>query len=209
MLKLYYFPGSAGLTAHMLLEEIGAAYELHRVDRDKGDLDEAWFRKLNPFGRIPVLIDGDQVIYETGTVLTHIAEKFPDKGFIPPAATPERDLYNQWLSLLGSDVQQIFMVRAYPHRWLDDAEGQAKLVAAADRKLASQFDTIDAILGDGPYVLGPDLCAADFLLFLLTGYGRRLTPKAWERPAIGRHHRLLRERAPVQRVMQAHGLDWK
>jgi len=208
MLKLYYFPGSAGLTAHMLLEEVGAAYTLHKVDRDKGDLDQPWFRKLNPFGRIPVLLDGSQTIYETGAVLTHIAEKFPDAGLVPPTATPERDLYNQWLSLLGSDVQQIFMVRAYPHRWLEDTDSQALLVSAADEKLTRQFDIIEEILGDGPYVLGPALSAADFLLFLLTGYGRRLSPKAWGRPAIGRHHRLLRQRVSVQHAMREHGLDW-
>ncbi len=209
MLELFYFPGSAGLTAHILLEEVGAPYETHRVDRDQGDLDRDWFRDLNPFGRIPVLLDDGRAIFETGPVLTHIAEKFPDAGFIPPTATPARDLYNQWLSLLSTDVQQTFMLRTYPHRWVDDKESQAEVVVSADAKLTNQFDIIDGLLGDGPYILGSEFCAADLLLFLLTGYGRRLSPKAWDRPAIGRHYRLIRDRAPVRKVMQEHELDWK
>ena len=208
-MKLYFFPGSAALPAHMLLEEIGAAYDLVRVDRDAGDLDRDWFRRLNPFGRIPVLTHQDVTVFETGPVLTFIAEHHPDAGMIPAAGSAGRTRYDQWLSLLASDIQQAFMVRSYPHRWIGDEAGQETVAAAAEQKLAAQFDTLDTFLGPGPYILGDALSAADFYLFLLTGYGRRLSPKAWDRPAIGRHFALLLERPSVQAAMQQQGLTWK
>lgn len=208
MLKLYYFPGSAALTAHMLLEEVNAAYTSILVNRVQGDLDQPWFRELNPFGRIPVIVDGGQTVFETGPVLTYIAEKHADGGMIPPTGTIARTRFNQWLSLLASDIQQSFMVRSYPHRWIAGDTEQAALVAAAERKLSDQFDIVESLLADGPYILGETVSAADFYLFLLTGYGRRLTPKAWDRPAIGLHYRTMLKRNSVQKAMEIHGLEW-
>jgi len=59
MITLHYHPGNASLTPHMLLEEIGAPFELAFVDRDRGALRSPEFLALNPNGKIPVLVDGD------------------------------------------------------------------------------------------------------------------------------------------------------
>ena len=59
MMRLYYYPGNASLTPHMLLEEIGSPFELALVDRANAAHKAPEYLKLNPNGLIPVLIDGD------------------------------------------------------------------------------------------------------------------------------------------------------
>ncbi len=63
MYKLYYYPGNANLAPHMVLQEIGAKYELVLLDRDKQQHKSPEYLKLNPHGRVPTLVDGDLVIY--------------------------------------------------------------------------------------------------------------------------------------------------
>jgi len=68
MLALYYFPGNASLLPHMMLREIGAPFEMRLVDRSQNAQKSAEYLKLNPNGRIPVLIDGDLVLFETAAI---------------------------------------------------------------------------------------------------------------------------------------------
>ena len=68
MYQLYYYPGNANLAPHMVLEEIGAPYELILLDRAKNAHKAPEYLKLNPHGRIPTLIDGGLVLYETAAM---------------------------------------------------------------------------------------------------------------------------------------------
>ena len=68
MYQLYYYPSNASLAPHIVLEEIGAPYELVLVDRDAQAHKQPDYLKLNPSGLIPVLIDGDLVLTETAAI---------------------------------------------------------------------------------------------------------------------------------------------
>ena len=70
MMALYYYPGNASLLPHMALREAGAPFELRLVDRTKNAQNSAEYLALNPNGRIPTLIDGDLVLFETAAI-TH------------------------------------------------------------------------------------------------------------------------------------------
>ena len=74
MYQLYYYPGNANLAPHILLEEIGAEYELVLVDRNKDEHKSPAHLALNPTGRIPVLIEGDLVLYETAAIFLPLAD---------------------------------------------------------------------------------------------------------------------------------------
>lgn len=65
MYQLHYFPSNANAAPHMVLEEIGQKYELVLVDRAKNAQKSKEYLKINPNGRIPVLVDGDLVLFES------------------------------------------------------------------------------------------------------------------------------------------------
>src|SRR5687768_677510 len=71
MIHLHYYPGNASLTPHMLLEELGVPFKLEWVDRQNGAHKTPEYRRLNPNAQIPVMVDGDLVLYETAAILMH------------------------------------------------------------------------------------------------------------------------------------------
>src|ERR1051326_5231176 len=83
MYKLYYYPGNANLAPHVVLQEIGAKYELVLVDRDKQHHKSPEYLKLNPHGRVPSLVDGDLVIYETAAICLHLVDRHPEARLAP------------------------------------------------------------------------------------------------------------------------------
>ena len=92
MLQLHYFPGNASLIPHIVLEEIGAPFELKYVDRERAAHKSADYLALNPNGLIPVLVDDSLpgpeplVLYETAAVCLHLADTHPGAHLLPPLA---------------------------------------------------------------------------------------------------------------------------
>lgn len=82
-----------------MFEELGAPYEMVPVDREGGECASEAYRKLHPLGKVPVLADGEQTIFESSAILLHLADRFPDKALAPAPGTPERGLYYQWMVL--------------------------------------------------------------------------------------------------------------
>lgn len=84
MLQLHYFAGNASMVPHMLLEELGLPFELLYVDRALHAQKSADYLLLNPNGLIPVLVDGDLVLYETAAICLHLADCRREAGLAPP-----------------------------------------------------------------------------------------------------------------------------
>src|SRR3989304_10510949 len=99
MYQLYYHPGNANPAPHILLEEIGADYELVLVDRTKNEQKSPAYLKLNPAGRIPVLVDGDLVLYETAAICLHLADRHAAAGVGPARRGHEGGQSSQQLAL--------------------------------------------------------------------------------------------------------------
>src|SRR5450755_61261 len=127
MLKLYYYPGNANLAPHMLLEELGAPYELLLVDRNAQAHKATDYLRLNPNGLIPVLVDGDLVLYESAAICLHLADRHPEAHLAPPLGTAERAHFYKWLIHLTNTVQAELLSYFYPERQTDDAAAAAQL----------------------------------------------------------------------------------
>jgi glutathione S-transferase len=85
MLTLHYYRSNASLTPHFLLHEIGAPFELALVDREAGAQRSEAYLRLNPNGRIPTLVDGDVVVYETPSSVP--VRTFSARRTAPPTRT--------------------------------------------------------------------------------------------------------------------------
>src|SRR5262245_30884961 len=98
--QLYYYPGNANLAPHLLLEEADCELELVLVDRAVGAQKSAEYLKLNPNGRIPTLVSGELVLFESAAICVYIAEQYPAARLIPPAGSVQRAHFFQWLMFL-------------------------------------------------------------------------------------------------------------
>ncbi len=97
MIELYTSPTPNGWKASITLEELEIPYEVTPIRLDKLDQKAEWFLKLNPNGRIPVIVDhgdGDFAVFESGAIMVYLAEK---AGKLLPTDVKGRSLVMQWL----------------------------------------------------------------------------------------------------------------
>ena len=80
------------------LEELGLDYTRIDVGETFGGLDTAEFRALNPMGKIPVIEDGDTVLFESAAILRYLARSYADEAFWPddPKARSRVDMWAEW-----------------------------------------------------------------------------------------------------------------
>ena len=89
-MKLYYMPGACSIGMHVLLEEIGKPYDLHKVDGANREQYGEAFVKLKPKSKVPTLQKDDgSVLTEFPAIATWLARKNPDKGLMPTDADAE------------------------------------------------------------------------------------------------------------------------
>jgi glutathione S-transferase len=206
MLTLHYYPGNASLTPHFLLREIGGPFELALVDRDAGAQRSAAYLQLNPNGRIPTLVDGDLVVYETAAIVLHLVDRFPGAELAPALGTPERALFYRWVAHLACSVQAPMRLYFYPEQHVEDPAHAVGVKRTAEKALGELFARIDAQLGEGPYLLGERYSAVDPYLLMLVRWGRGWGKPPRELPNLARHAERVLARAAIRATFEAEGL---
>jgi glutathione S-transferase len=211
MIQLHYYPSTAAMVPHILLEDIGVPYERVLVDRTKGAHKAPAYLALNPNGLLPVLTDGPLVLYETAAIALHLCDTHPQAALAPPVGTAERAQFYKWLMWLTNTLQTTLILYFYPERWMDEgnAAGAAELKANAQRKVAGLLAQLDAELSrhGGPWFMGERYTALDPYVFTLCRWTRNFdSGRARDAAHLGPYlHRML-ARDAVQRVIAAEGL---
>jgi glutathione S-transferase len=198
---LYYYPGNASMAPHMVLEEIGAPFELRLVDRTKNAHKDPDYLRLNPNGLIPAFVDGDLVLFESAAICLHLADRHREARLAPEFGTAARTEFYKWLIHLTNTVQPELILYFYPERHADDSAMAARVKAHAEARLGGMVDRIEAALQrSGPYLLGDTFTAADLYLFMLARWTRAMANPARERPALRNLLDRIVARPAVQRV---------
>jgi glutathione S-transferase len=214
MIKLHYYPGNASFTPHVLLHEIGVPFELHLVQRQQGAHKQPDYLKLNPNGLIPVLQDGELVLYETAAICLHLADTHPGAALAPPLGSAERAHFYKWLAWLTNTLQAMLIHYFYPERLVDDGDAGAALQVKrhAQAKIGAMLEQLDAQLAShgAPWLLGEHYSAADAYAFMLCrwtrGFDASLGRPARDHPHIATHLRRVLVRPAVQKVFAAEEL---
>jgi glutathione S-transferase len=84
MMKLYDFePCPFGQKVRIVLAEKSLSYELIQVDLTQGEQRRPEFRRLNPFGRVPVLVDEDTTVYDSTIIAEYLEDEYPEPPLLP------------------------------------------------------------------------------------------------------------------------------
>lgn len=209
-IQLHYYPSNASMTPHLLLEEMGVPFELKRVDRANQGHKSPEYLKLNPNGLIPVLVDGDLVLYETAAIVLHLVDTHPQAGLAPALGTAERAQFYKWLVWLSSSLQAQMPMYFYSERYVapGNAEGALQVKAAAEARIAGLVDQIEAQLAShgGPWLLGERFSAVDPYAFMLCRWTRMMQRPARTLPRVGPFLQRMLARPATQRVIAREGL---
>ena len=211
MIQLYYHPGNASLTPHMLLEEIGAPFELMLVDRASAAHKSPDYLKLNPNGLIPVLVDGDLVLYETAAIGLHLADTHPDARLAPALGSAERAHYYKWFVWSTNTLQAMLLHYFYGERLVDagNAAGAAQVKAHAEASVGGMLDQLDAHLAahGQAWLLGANFSAVDPFVLMLCRWTRGFARPARSLPHLGPYLQRVLARPAVQRAFATEELQ--
>jgi glutathione S-transferase len=211
MIQLHYSPGNASMTPHLVLEELGVPFELKLVDRANNAHKSPEYLKMNPNGLIPVLVDGDLVLYETAAIVLHLVDTHRAAGLAPEIGTPERAQFYKWLVWFAASLVPQFQIYFYTERYLapGNSGGVAELKAAIETRIEGLVDQIDAQLAahGGPWLLGERFTALDPYAFMLCRWTRAMQRPARTLPHIAPYLQRVLARPATQRVIATEQLS--
>ncbi|WP_397408546.1 glutathione S-transferase family protein [Polaromonas sp.] len=210
-MELHYYPSTAAMVPHIVLEDIGVPYQRVLVDRLQNAHKTPAYLQLNPNGLIPVLVDGDLVLYETAAICLHLSDMFPDARLVPPVGTAARAHFYKWLMWLTNTLQATLITYFYPERSVapGNTAGAAEVKAQAEAKVGGLLDQLDAELARhaGPWFAGEQYSALDAYVFTLCRWTRNFqSPAARTRPQLGPYLQRMLARPAVLRVLAAEEL---
>ena len=169
-MKLYYMPGACPLAAHIVLEWIGAPYELVEVKRDQ--LKSPDYLKVNPGGLVPALVDHDWTLTENVAILHYLAESHPQAKLDGDGTPRGRAEVNRWLGFINADIHQSFKPLFSPERFIADQSQHAELQANASKKLRGLFALAGVPLASHDWLAGSHRSIADPYLFVLLRWAK-------------------------------------
>jgi glutathione S-transferase len=144
------------LRAAWALEEAGQEYEVVRMTSEEGKSEQ--HRARHPLAKVPVLDDGDGVVFESAAIVMHVADSFPEAGLIPPAPSHERALVYQWVVFGPAEMEPPLIESAMFAQ--ADPERSAKARKRFDERVAA----LSASLGERDYLLGERFSVADIMV---------------------------------------------
>ncbi len=167
-LQLYSLPTPNGVKVSIMLEETGLPYEPHVVDFDTNDQASPEFLSLNPYGKIPAIIDpagpggAPLPLFESGAILVYLAEK--SRQFLPQAGAPRFQTL-QWLMYQVGGVGPIFGQVGFFHKFAGrdytDKRPRDRYVAESQRLLR----VLDAHLESRAWLVDDVYTIADMAVF--------------------------------------------
>lgn len=199
-IKLYDFQASPNCQrVKVVLEEKKIPFDTVPVDLRKGEQKKADFLKLNPYGKVPVIIDGDTVLFESCIINEYLEEKYPNPPMLPkdPAKRAKvRILIDYGLNHLDASYQKIRM-----ELMKDEKERNQETLEGAKREMKNLLQRFERELGSQPYLAG-DFSLLDAALvprfFRLEGFGVLPDPSL---PQLGKWLQRMKERPSVKAIL--------
>jgi GST-like protein len=198
MLNVYAFSTPNSVKVPIALEELGLAYDLRSVNIRQGAQKAPDYLALNPNGKVPLLVDGDLVLPESGAILVHLAET---AGRLLPADPAARARTFEWLFFQASASGPAFGQAGYWQR-LSPEPNKAALARYRDEadRLA---DVMDAHLGAHAWFAGPEYTIADIAHFGWLWRREFAGLTLDTRPHLARWYAAMEARPAVQRGIAA------
>jgi GST-like protein len=167
-IQLYSLPTPNGVKVSVMLEETGLPYEPHRVSFGTQDQLSPEFLSLNPYGKIPAILDpsgpgGEPVaLFESGAILMYLADK---AGRFLPQDPAKRYETIQWLMFQMGGIGPMFGQVGFFHKFAgseyEDKRPRDRYAAEARRLLG----VLNGRLANRAWMMGDDYTIADMAIF--------------------------------------------
>jgi glutathione S-transferase len=204
---LIYSPGSCSLAPHIVLEELDLPFDLQAVNTDRGDTRTGAFAKVNPKGRVPVLIEGDAVYTEAPAILLHLAQK-SDDGWLMPKGPEELVRTLEWYNWLSGTVHSVAIRQIWRSGYFTAAdEGHEPIRDKGHQHLKQAFGLIEK-RQSGEWLMPSGYTVLDPYLLVFYRWGNRLDyDMRTAYPAWTEHAQRMAKRPAVQKALATEQID--
>lgn len=191
-MKLYHFPASTfARRVRVALLEKNIPCELIEVNLPAGEHKEDPYASLNPYTKVPMLMDDDFVLYESAAILMYLEATHPAPPLVPNDARG-RALVDMHVRLSDAHLGRYAGAVLFPKRFLPEASWDRPAMVAARKEIDRHLAIVERELGDRPYLVGQSFTLADvaylpflhFLDMMEVAVGPRV--KAWAERLLAR-----------------------
>ncbi len=159
-MKLYGFGPTRSLRALWGLKELDTDFQFVPVNLTAGEHRRPDFLRLNPAGKVPVLVDGDLVLTESAAIVMYLAEKYRDKGLLP-ADLKERAQAYRWVMFAVTELEQPLW-RITRHTFLyPEAKRLPQDIILAREEFAAMATILDRHMEGREFIVGEGMTIAD------------------------------------------------
>jgi len=173
MLKLHHAPNSRAGRIVWLLEELQLPYELNRMEFHPRALKSDEHRARHPLGRVPVLEDGEVMLYESGAIVEYIIARHSNCALKPAVYSPLFPSYLQWFHYCEGMVMPPINTIMVQTLFLPPERRNEEILGQARRLLTKTLEPLNEALAGREYMLG-ELSGVDFMLGHACCMARRL-----------------------------------
>ena len=208
MYTLYFSPGSCSLIVNCLLEELAVPFDLKRVDFESKEHQGEAYRKLNPKGKVPVLVTPDGPLTECMAIVEYVCDRHDrERRWLPEPGSWERARALERIATLSTEIHNNLGSRFFhADAYSGDPAVQAAVKASGAHGLTSFFREEDARLKRDHWSGGASPDASDLYFMVVARWGRWLEDSALRMPNIERFFRRMTERPAVKRAMEREGI---
>jgi glutathione S-transferase len=199
-IKLYDFASSPNCQrVKVVLAEKKLPFETVPVDLRQGDQKKADFLKLNPYGKVPVIVDGTTVLYESCIINEYLEEKYPEPALMPkdPAKRAKvRILVDYGLAHLDSAYQKLRQEATKK-----EPEKNPEALESAKKDVKGLLQRFEREIGDQQYLAGEfTLADADLIPRFLRLEGFGVLPDS-SLPRLSAYVQRMKERPSVKAIL--------
>ena len=151
---------------HAVAEELGLELETQTVDLRAGEQRTPEYLALNPNGKVPTLVDGDTVVWESNAIMCYLAGK-GDTELWPKSSKRYHIL--QWMFWESNHLTNA-MNRLFGQKFFSGGNPDQAIVDRATKDFRKYAAILDGNLADKKFVTGDTLTLADFAIGVCFGY---------------------------------------
>ncbi|KWF09740.1 glutathione S-transferase family protein [Burkholderia ubonensis] len=172
-MKLYGFAGTRSQRALWGLKELDADFEFISVNLLEGEHKRPEFLRLNPAGKVPVLVDGDLVIPESAAIVLYLADKYPRKALLPVDLAARAQAY-RWVMFAVTELEQpLWRITRHTMLYPPDKRLPAD-IALAREDFVNMAAILDRHLDGRAFIVGDTLTVADCVTAYLIDWANEL-----------------------------------
>jgi glutathione S-transferase len=145
-----------------MLQELGIDFEAITVNLAAGEHRRPEFLKINPAGKVPVLVDDDLVLTESVAILLYLAEKYPHKGLLPTDIKQRSQVY-RWLLFTATELEQpLWRIARHTSLYPEHLRLTAE-VSLARQDFTNMIAVLEEHMQGCQFIVGDTMTAADFV----------------------------------------------